>query len=126
MTKRRDVLEKEIQRAVELAIGAEHDLLLMRNSVGLAPYFDAKTGKTWRVPYGLGVGSPDLVGILLVGRLGVWLALEVKVPGEDATDEQAKVHAIWRRFGAYVAVVHSVAEARFALTAARALARRAA
>jgi hypothetical protein len=148
--RRRSQLEKQIQRDIEADLGAEPDLLLLRNSVGEARYVDEQTGKEWHVPYGLGVGSPDLVGLLRVELRhrnegdpvvvrsidgvddavfaltrpvspAIWLCLEVKVPGEEADDHQAKVHDIWRRFGAVVEVVHSVAEARAALERARRL-----
>src|SRR5262249_18565243 len=60
---KRSRLEREVQRDIELAIGAELDLLLMKNSCGVASYVTDE-GKTFKVPYGLGNGSPDLVGIL--------------------------------------------------------------
>ena len=44
------------------------------------------------VPYGLGTGSPDLVGIL--APQGTWFTLEVKCVGEKPTDEQLHVHAL--------------------------------
>lgn len=118
----RSPLEKKIQADIEADLGAEPDLLLLRNSIGEAVYVDETNGKEWHVPYGLGVASPDLVAILrftLSRALGVWLCLEVKQPGKDATEEQEKCHRIWRRFGALVYVVHSVAEARAALADAR-------
>jgi len=120
MSKRRSVLESEIQRQIEASIGAEPDVLLLQNSVGLAQHFDDKTGKTWRVPYGLGVGSPDLVSILHFGQcIGTWLCFEVKCPGEDAEPHQAINHDQWRAFGAFVYVVHSPEEARAAVEDAR-------
>lgn len=142
MSGRRTTLEKQIQRDIEADLGAERDLLLLRNSVGKATFTDEEEGEQFHVPYGLGVGSPDLVAILrisprgvartttgrIVGHtaahgpvLGAWFCLEVKADDEEATDEQKKVHAIWRRFGALVFVVHSVKEARAALEEARRL-----
>jgi hypothetical protein len=103
MTARRTRLEKVVQREIELALGAE-------------PYMDPDGG-VFHVPYGLGTGSPDLVGIL--APWGRWLCLEVKAPGEDARDEQEKCHRAWRRFGAFVETVRSVEEARTALQRAR-------
>jgi hypothetical protein len=114
---RREKLESEIQRRIEAEIGAEPDLLLFKNSVGLARYVDGD-GKEFRVPYGLGTGSPDLVGIL--APWGRWFCLEVKVPGEEPRPEQVKSHAVWRRFGAYIRSVTSPEEARAALEDARA------
>ncbi len=141
MTARHSTLENEIQRQIEAGLGAEPDFLLLRNSVGKASYLNEESGKEYHVPYGLGVGSPDLVGILRVeasrapsqrnvsldlykSALGIWLCFEVKVPGEDAEPHQAHSHRIWRSFGALVYVVHSVVEARSALVEARALVRR--
>ena len=110
----RSPLERKIQADIEAAIGAEPDLLLLRNSVGEAQYVK-DDGKVWYVPYGLGIGSPDLVGILG----GRWFCLEVKVPGDEPDDHQLRCHAVWRRFGAFVEVVTSVDEAKAALARAR-------
>lgn len=110
-------LEKKIQRDIEAAFGAEPDLLLLRNSVGLARYVDESDGKEFFVPYGLGNGSPDLVGIL--APAGRWVCLEVKQPGEKPDPHQRACHAVWRRFGAFVATVTSVDEVRAALGRAR-------
>lgn len=117
---KRTTLEAEIQRRIEAAIGAEPDFLLFRNSVGKARHV-SRDGEEFHVPYGLGKGSPDLVGIL--GPSGRWVALEIKCPGEEATDEQKQVHTVWRRFGAFVAVVTSPDQARAALNEVRALPR---
>lgn len=136
MSGARSDLEKEVQARIEADLGAEPDLLILRNSVGKARYID-DDGNEFFVPYGLTKGSPDLVCIFrvpwagivrgvgnkIVGYtgggpefIGIWLCFEVKPPEEkDATPEQKKVHAIWRRFGAIVEVVHSPAEARAVL-----------
>ena len=117
MTRAARPREAEVQRAIELALGAEPDCLLMRNSVGVARNVDDE-GRERFIAYGLGgPGSPDLILILAPG--GRLVGLEVKRPGEDATPEQRHVHAIWRRFGAVVAMVHDVEEARAVLDEAR-------
>lgn len=133
MSKKRSTLEKEIQRNIEADLGAEPDLLLLRNSVGAARFADDDDegeGKEFFVPYGLGVGSPDLVGILKIrvreddieGFLGVWFCLEVKPPEVKKLEpDQERTHAAWRRFGAFIETVHSVDEARSALSRARRL-----
>lgn len=108
--------ENALQRDIQAAIGAERDLLLFKNSVGVAK-FVTDEGRTYAVPFGLTKGAPDLIGVL--APRGRWFCLELKVPGEDATAEQRKVHGVWRSFGAFVRVVHSVEEARAALDAAR-------
>jgi hypothetical protein len=111
--------EAQIQREILLEIGSEPDLLLLVNSVGRAKY-ESSDGKPYTVPYGLGVGSPDLVG-LLAGRDGLarWFALEVKRDGEEPRPEQVKCHEIWKRRGALVYVARSAADARAALEDAR-------
>lgn len=120
----RSVLETEIQRRIQVELGSEPDLLLLRNSVGEAKHIDEDTGKVWTVPYGLGTGSPDLVGLLRIEtingeELASWFCLEVKCPGEKPNDAQKKSHEVWRRFGAFIAVVTSPIEAREALRRAR-------
>lgn len=110
--------EIAIQNNIEAALGSLPDLLTLRNSVGKAHYVNEKTGKTYHVPYGLGVGSPDIVFIL--APIGRWLAMEVKDPDGVVEPHQAESHAVWREFGALVYVVRSVDEARDALDDARA------
>lgn len=116
------MLEAEIQRQIEDALGSEPDVLLLRNSVGRAKFFSEVTGTTYTVPFGLGVGSPDLVALLTLPGvpLACWLCIEVKRPGEHPTEEQRKCHAIWRRFGALVYVARSAEGAKRALLDARA------
>lgn len=114
-------LENPIQREILDALGAEPDLLLFRNNVGQARHADEKTGRVFFVPYGLGTGSPDVVGILRRGRVGIWFCLELKRPGEEPDPHQEKCHAVWRAFGACVGVATSVDEARAALEEARRL-----
>ena len=106
--------EAALLRAIMLALGGEPDVLVLRNSVGRAVHVGAN-GREWTVPYGLGVGSPDLL-LFTSGR--AW-ALEVKRPGEHPTPEQSACHARWARHGVVVTVVRSVADAREALTRAR-------
>lgn len=127
MSGRRQQLEKKVQRDIELALGAEPDLLLLKNSVGQARFVDAE-GKEFFVPYGLGKGSPDLVGLLRISvvapvdrLVSIWFCLEVKAEGGVLSPDQEKTHAIWRRFGAFVDTVRSVGEARAALDRARRL-----
>jgi hypothetical protein len=119
--KRRSTLEKKIQADIEADLGSEADLLLLRNAVGKATYVDDEA-REFHVPFGLGVGSPDLVASLRIPStaIGVWFCLEVKAAEGDVDPEQEKCHRVWRRFGALIYVVRSVVEARAALTEARA------
>lgn len=122
--RRRSSLEKKIQADIEAAIGAEHDLLLLRNAVGEAKFYKPDGSGEWHVPFGLGVGSPDLVSMLTIPFLSIpiatWFCLEVKADEGELSDEQETCHRIWRKFGAQIFVVRSVDEARVALFSARA------
>ncbi len=113
---KRQTLEPEIQRRIEAAIGAEPDVLVLRNSVGTARHV-SRDGREYFVPYGLGVGSPDLVCV--VAPLGRLVGLEVKCPGEEPSAEQRHCHEVWRRFGAFIAVVRSPEDARAAIEEVR-------
>lgn len=108
--------ELAIQNRIELAIGSLPDVLTLRNSVGVAKHVD-RNGKEWTVPYGLGVGSPDL--LCIVAPLGRLVALEVKDPGGVVSDEQRRCHAAWRRFGIVVGVVYSPEDALAVLATVR-------
>jgi hypothetical protein len=110
------VSEAAILRDIEIELGAEPDALVLRNNVGVARNVD-DDGRERFIRFGLGRGSPDLIVIL--APLGRIVGLEVKKPGERPTAEQLRTHAVWRRFGAFVAVVCSRAEARAALERAR-------
>lgn len=103
-------LESQVQREIELAIGAMPGVLCLRNNVGRMQDVRGR----W-VAYGLGDGSPDLVCIV-DGRC---VGLEVKRPGVRAEPHQARCHDRWRAFGAFVAVVTSAEEALAAIARAR-------
>ena len=105
-------IERVIQAEIERAIGAQPDVILMRNALYSGPV----GGGRW-VNAGLGEGTPDLVAILAPS--GRWFCLEVKQPGEYADQVQRHVHDVWRRAGAFVCVVRSVDDAIGALERAR-------
>lgn len=108
--------ESEIQAKIREALGREHDLTLWRNNVGVAEMWSS-AGKAQRVRYGLCTGSSDLIGLLAPS--GRFVALEVKKPGEQPTDEQSKFMAHVRQMGGFAAVVRSAEEARAAVQRAR-------
>ncbi len=116
----RKKLERNVKAEVEAAIGAEPDLLLLRNTVGSVKYYDGK-GQERFVTYGLGTGSPDLVGLLMTKHgHAAWFCLELKaVGGGDVSEEQTATVVTWIKFGALVYVVRSAEEARAALAHAR-------
>jgi hypothetical protein len=116
MPRRRDPREAVIQNAIEAELGAEPDALILRNNVGVARNVNDE-GEERFTAFGLGRGSPDL--ILILAPWGRLVGLEVKKPGESPTPEQVRCHAVWRRFGAFVRTVRSVADARAALEEAR-------
>lgn len=123
--------EAQVEREVLRAVGTIPDVLLLRNEVGqghpaavrfalqeaLAPFGPAVVATALSVlarhtiRWGLGVGSPDLVGSV-GGRAG---GLELKAADGVVSDEQRRFHAAARRRGAFVAVVRSDAEARDAI-----------
>ena len=91
--------ETSIMRAIREAVNRIEGCRCWRNNVG----FDAKN----RIPYGLGVGSPDLVGIAY-GRL---LGIEVKTAtGRIRPEQRAWLEAV-TRLGGVVGVCRSVDEA---------------
>lgn len=109
--------ESQIQRDVLKAIGAAPGLVLKRNHVGRGERFDTRTHDVRHETYGLGVGSPDIVGIL--GPTGRWFCLETKTPKGRLSEKQKEWHRMARSMGAFVAVARSVDEARAALERAR-------
>lgn len=104
--------EREVQHAIRLALGRMTDLVLWRNSTGVARTEDRV------MRYGLCVGSSDLVGILAPS--GRFLALEVKTPIGRLTLEQRQFLELVRRRGGFACVVRSVEEAVAAIHRARA------
>lgn len=109
--------EAEIMRDIRAALGLEHDLTLHRNTTGQTEEWSPESGRARTIAYGLGKGSPDLVGWL--APHGRWFALEVKT----ATGTTSPAQKLWianiRRGGGFAAVVRSVADARAALGRAR-------
>lgn len=103
--------EAQILRAILKRLGTEPDLRIFRNTVGFT-----KEGSR-SIAYGLGKGSPDLVGIL--APHGRWFALEVK----SATGTLRKEQRVWlgmiRALGGHAAVVRSVEDAVYELNVAR-------
>ena len=108
MTARLLVSETSLVLAIRDAIIATGRVLLWRNNTGK---LQDRTGR-W-VQYGLGLGSPDLVGILRPS--GRMIAVEVKVPGRKPEEHQEAWHRAARAAGALVIVAHSVQEALDAL-----------
>ena len=93
--------EADIMRSIMLACRSS-TVRLFRNNVGKLP---DRLGR-W-VTYGLGVGSADLIGI----NGGRFVAIEVKLPGQKATQEQQDFINMVRSMGGQAGVAHNVEEA---------------
>lgn len=103
--------EARIQNAIMAQCGALPGVLLLLNTVKIVP-------NPWgpgNLTFGLGEGSPDLVGAVD----GRFLCLEVKKPGEKPEAHQARLHAAWRSLQIFVAVVTSPEEAHAAIERCR-------
>ena len=94
--------EAQLQNRILGRFGALPGLLLMTNVVKTIP-------NPWGpgdLSFGLGEGTPDIVGSV-DGRACGW---ELKVPGKKAKPHQEAIHKAWRAVGWFVAVVHSEEE----------------
>ena len=102
--------EHAIQSDIRLTLGLDPDVVLWRNNVGL---LERPNGG--RVRYGLAVGSSDLIGMVTAvfdgHRVGRFLALEVKRPGERATKDQLLFLRLVQARGGVAAVVSSPTQA---------------
>lgn len=127
--------EARLRREILLAFGRAADVLIHPNPVGhgytqalardlpqvLAPFGQAAVSCAMaalhrrRIEYGLGTGSPDMVGCAAGHAFG----LELKAPGKSAAPEQRQWHDAAARKGFPVTVVRTVAEAGAAIAAAR-------
>lgn len=77
--------ETALQNRIRLAVAERFpDARLFRNHNGRLR--DPKTGQ-W-VQFGLGPGSPDLVGWRVVNGVAVFVGIEVKLPGERPRADQ--------------------------------------
>ena len=120
--------EAHLEAEILLALGHDTQIALYKNPVGQgyygtvlpqirkvlggSPRLEAAVLQILycnRVTYGLGVGSPDLVGI---GRGGVFIGLELKSETGRARESQLIWHEAARARGARVEICKSVAGVR--------------
>jgi len=118
--------EARLERLVLLAIGQDPNVSLYKNEVGggfyglvyrmiktqLKPWPEARDKaltilQRHRVRYGLGTGSPDLVG----HAHGRFVGLELKTEDGRVSEEQEDWHEAARNKGATIVVVRSVEDA---------------
>lgn len=118
--------ETDIQRRIQLALSTPHSRI-WRNTVGeawLGRDFTIAKGKlvhgnAYRVTYGLGPGSSDLIGPTsieitptMVGRrVAVFTAIEVKLPRALPKTNQKQFIDVITSLGGIANVAHSVEEA---------------
>lgn len=99
--------ESSVLRAILVALARVSDVRVSRNNVGV----DTLKGVT----YGLGIGSPDIVGILTHGGFAYAFGLEVKAPGARTAKDHLARQVAWRtvaeKRGMMCREVRSVAEA---------------
>lgn len=96
--------ETALMRAIRGAVNATGLAVVWRNNVGHAQTADGR-----HIVFGLGVGSPDLVGFLIPS--GRFLGLEVKAGRGRSSHEQVAWHTAAARRGALVAVVSTIPDA---------------
>ena len=109
--------EAEILRAIRLEVGGRDDVVLWRNSAGIAEHTDRR-GRSTKVPYGLCKGAADLIGIIKPS--GRFLAIEVKTARGKLRPEQANFLRLVESSGGVAGVARSVAEAHAIVNAGKA------
>jgi hypothetical protein len=100
--------ERDIEAAIRLKVGSQHDVVLWRNAVGFDP--ESKT------KYGLFKGSSDLIGI---GPGGRFLAIEVKTATGRPTEEQMLFLDLVETMGGIACLARSADDAMEAICAKR-------
>lgn len=104
--------EARIQNASLLAHGARPGVLLLVNTVKVLP----NPFGPGHLTFGLGEGSPDVVGSVRSPcpscgyARAVPIGIEYKVPGNKPEPHQARLHDAWRALGWEIVVAHSVEE----------------
>lgn len=115
--------EADVLRDVLRAFDGAADVRVWRNSVGTTEEWGASpTGAAVarHITYGLGPGSPDVVGVLTVGGVGVMVGIEVKSPTGRVRPEQAAWLAAGAARGMVTGVARSADDARAIVAAGRA------
>lgn len=102
--------ESVIQKQIRLAVCSSGRAMVTRCNTGLAvPLAELKRGSERPVRYGLGNGTPDLVGCLVPsGRV---FCIEVKAEKGRVSPDQIAWAEACRARGGFVAVCRSVDEA---------------
>jgi len=103
--------ERGLMVRIRAALACVPGVLVWRNNVGV----DSEHG----IRYGLGVGSADLIGLVVVEGRAVFAGWEVKRPGQRPSEVQRRWIDLIRRHGGIAGVVTSPDEAVALVTEAR-------
>jgi hypothetical protein len=95
--------ETNLLRAIHTGVVATGKAVLWRNNSGRATY------GVHRVQYGLGLGSADLIGLLVPSGRGI--AIEVKTPIGKLSPTQIAWRGAWERAGGLYILARSVEQA---------------
>lgn len=133
---RTKALEKQIEVDVRDALNREPGVRVTRNNTGktaipcasclpkLCPRCAPRLVRP--ITYGLGMGGPDLVGLLTlrtpIGAIAIPFGVEVKQEGRYAKKGQRAWHAVAERRGMQVIVARSVDDALLGLASIRGMA----
>ena len=108
-TKKKHTPEGKIQSRIMLAVGSLPGVVVQRNTVGS---YRERNG--W-ITYGLGTGSPDIVGWIMLKNEGVTvpvtIGIEVKTPRGKVSKDQAQWHRAAERNGVAVGVCRNSLDA---------------
>lgn len=94
--------ETPLMRSIKYELTREKRCLIWRNNVGEGHTLDGRY-----ITFGLGNGSPDLVGIYK----GQFIGIEVKGKRGVVSDDQRSWHAIATQHGARIVTARSIEEA---------------
>lgn len=100
--------EAQLQDDIRLALGAVDGLCLWRNNIGVATVDDKRSGRPYKIRFGVGgPGGADLIGVYR----GRFVAVEIKTPTGRQTEEQRTFQQlVERKQGIYV-ILRSVEDA---------------
>lgn len=107
--------ESALIKSIRLVVGRmrPRKAMLVRNMVAMCvAYHDRHREPPRPFKCGVGVGSPDLIGMIVDGPCkGRAIAIEVKVGKTRTTKEQIAWAAAFRKNGGFCCIVKSVEEA---------------
>lgn len=114
--------ERDIQHAIRLALAQHPDLVLWRNSAGVATFGHGARKQVTR--FGLIPGASDLIGLLSIRagdlpadrQIGRFVALEIKNARGQLSPEQRRFLQLVQQLGGAAGVARSVEEANDLVT----------